>query len=487
MSDLIDRDYIVNVGPLGTFEKSGTYQTVPKDIDDMFLKFEKDNVRNISLYFHGGLVGEIPGLATARKIGPEISAAGSAPVCFVWETGLLEIVKTNISKISETPLYTKLLKLLLKKVSGRLGINSLGGRGGSGQELSYAEINLELSKPVPFVDYELSNTERQSRSATVITALPPNSPIKEAEMAQEMQIEIERDPDFKRAIANTKLTVNATGNQTGARGPIELTGFISHAVKVAFRIIKRFLAKRDHDLYPTTVEEILREFYIAEAGAWVWKGMKDKAEIMWTDNSARVGDNQYAGRYFLDSLAKYKAKFPDTLINVVGHSAGSTATCNLLKYTDKLSNRFTYNHIIFMAPACRIDLFKSEMTDHKERYKDLRIFTMTNNNECQDRMIPFFYTHSLLYLISGILEDEGVSFDAYILGLERDIDFVNPYDIPELSDVHSYLYEPGKNRLVLSQTPGGPPDGLQTQSLSHGGFDDDPLTIASVQYIIQHT
>ncbi len=27
MSDLIDRDYIVNVGPLGTFEKSGTYLT----------------------------------------------------------------------------------------------------------------------------------------------------------------------------------------------------------------------------------------------------------------------------------------------------------------------------------------------------------------------------------------------------------------------------------------------------------------------------
>lgn len=78
MTDLIDKDYILNVGPNSTFQHSGSYQSKPEDVDQMFLNFENSKTRKIALYFHGGLVNEEAGLNDARKVGPLISASGCA-------------------------------------------------------------------------------------------------------------------------------------------------------------------------------------------------------------------------------------------------------------------------------------------------------------------------------------------------------------------------------------------------------------------------
>ena len=175
----------------------------------------------------------------------------------------------------------------------------------------------------------------------------------------------------------------------------------------------------------------------------------------------------------------------DDRLDLVGHSAGAIAICNLVSRTMARKEVFSFNHIILLAPACTTELFQTTLLANPSRYRSLRIFTMTDENECRDMLVPYLYTRSLLYLISGILEDEGRAFDASLLGLQRHIAFRHPYDTDTLKPLHDYLYENGSDRLCFSQTVEGAPVGLQTRSLKHGDFDDDPDTLASITAILK--
>jgi hypothetical protein len=477
------KDFVINVGPNGTFRPSGSYQTLPEHIDKIFQRFENDKVKKISIFFHGGLVNEKTGMETAFKMANHISDAGQAPLCFVWETGLMETITANLGKISESKLINKLIKVLIKKLSEKLGFDLTQGRG-AGNLLTDEQIDEELFKLEPFQSYNQQKLKVSGRGEEAIKMLPKN----EGDLLNSLEADftylIQSDIDFTNAIADTKLYVSP-GQGKQARGVISLTVFIKHVAVIAFRVIKRFISKRDHDFYPTTIEEILRELYVAELGAWVWNNMKAKSSDMWNDNTGLFGFNRFAGRYLLDRLSEYKKKNNDVEINLIGHSAGSIAICNLLKTTSNGYSHLIYNKIIFLAPACRIDLFNKELVLNKSKFKKFRMYTMNNQIEILDKLVPYFYTHSLLYLVSGILEDEGKESDAYVLGLERHINRTAPYDSPEeLISTNEFLFETATNRIAFSPTEATAPAGLKTKSKSHGGFDDDDDTINSIKYFL---
>lgn len=474
-----EKDFIVNVGPQGTFKPSGIYHSIPSDVDAMFLRYETASVKKITLYFHGGLVNEKTGMATAIKMEKHFSSVGQTPICFVWETGLMETVASNIGKISDTKLFGKLIKILTKKLSSKLGFDLAEGRG-AGVTLTNAQVESELNSKIPFENYTQRNLESKGRGAEASV----NLPAKPEDLEGEFKFEIESDFELISIIGESKLTVpNAVGGQS--RGIIDTALLIRHVAKIAFRVIKRFVGKRDHDFYPTIIEELLRELYIAEVGAWVWNNMKIKSNDMWKDNAGLLDVNQHAGRYLFDKLIEYHKKYPDVQVSLVGHSAGSIAICNLLRMNANNYHQLVFDKIIFMAPACRIDLFRDEIVLHQNRFKTFRMFTMADSNEKHDLLVPYFYTHSLLYLISGVLEDEGKDYDALILGLERNIMASYPYDsIPEVLEVNKFLYSNNANRIIFSQTLDDTTDGLRTKSLSHGGFDDDELTINSIKFIL---
>ncbi|MBI1185482.1 hypothetical protein GC194_14525 [bacterium] len=473
------KDFLVNVGPQGTFKPSGSYHSIPADIDAMFQKFETENIKRITFYFHGGLVNEKTGMETAIKMEKHFSSINQRSICLVWETGLMETVSANIGKISETKLFGKLIKILTKKLASKLGFDIAEGRG-AGVTLTNAQIDSELSKKIPFENYTQTNLESKGRGADATA----NLPAKPEDLEGEFKFEIEADLELISILGETEITVqNPKGGQS--RGIINTALLIKSVAKIAFRVIKRFVIKRDHDFYPTIIEELLRELYIAELGAWVWNNMKVKSNDMWKDNTGISDINQFAGRYLFDKLVTYHKKYPEIQVNLVGHSAGSIAICNLLKMSAATYPELIYNNIIFMAPACRVDLFREEIVLHQNRFKTFRIFTMTEVNEKRDVLVPYLYTHSLLYLISGILENKGNDFDAYILGLERHIRAITPYDsVNEITAVHNFIYEADQNRVAFSQTDGTAPEGLRTQSLSHGGFDDDDETIGSIKFML---
>jgi hypothetical protein len=475
-----EKDFIVNVGPQGTFKPSGAYNSLPTDIDAMFSKYENNGVKRIVIYFHGGLVNEKAGMATAIKMGKHFSEIGQSPICFVWETGLMETFSSNIGKISETKLFGKLIKILVKKLSEKLGFDFAEGRG-AGLTLSIDQIEAELCNKNPYENYTQTNLQSQGRGANASINLPSQS----EDLEGEFKFEIEADLELVSILRESKLTIAKSGGGQ-SRGIIDTALLIKYIAKIAFRVIRRFVEKRDHDFYPTIIEELLRELYIAELGAWVWNSMKVKSNDMWKDNAGLSGLNQFAGRYLFDKLVDYHKKNSDVQVNLVGHSAGSIAICNFLKMCAINYPKLVFDKIIFMAPACRIELFRDEIVLHPDRYKTFRMYTMTDNKEKHDLLVPYVYTHSLLFLISGILENEGNDYDAYILGLERDIKALNPYDsVKEILDSNKFLFEVGSSRVAFSQTDTTTPEGLRTQSLSHGGFDDDEATISSIKFILQ--
>src|SRR4051812_34229450 len=121
MSELSALNF-VNVGPKGTFKESGNLKTRPQDIDAIFSHLEQAKSKKVVIHFHGGLVSEASGAATALKMAKVYSEAGAHPVTFIWETGLLETVHRNVLKIGDTKLFQTLLKYLLRQLAKRLGV-----------------------------------------------------------------------------------------------------------------------------------------------------------------------------------------------------------------------------------------------------------------------------------------------------------------------------------------------------------------------------
>lgn len=471
-------EYVINVGPNGTFRKSGNYQTLPEHIDQIFQKLANDNKENITIYFHGGLVNEKNGMESAEDLSELITEATSYPICFVWETGLIETISNNISKISDTNLFKLLLNLLIKRISEELGFG-LPGRGANNIDIE--EINEQLANKYPFQDY--TQTEFNARGAgSNLKSITYDKDLID-KLEAEIKNDVETNNELIDELKKTELPINEN-----TRGIIETAKFIKSLAMIAFRVIKRFLSKRDHDFYPTIIEEILRELYLADLGAWVWNNMKEKSNNMWNSNNGINGLDRFAGRYFLDKLLQYSNTKPNLKVNLIGHSAGSIAICNLLNETSKIKPNFKYNKIIFMAPACRTDLFRDSIATKENRFKEFRMFTMKDKYEKQDILVPFLYTHSLLYLISGVLENKGQDFDSYLLGLERHISAIEPYNIDELKTIKDFVYKQNEHRISLSKTDDDNinTDGLKTNAVKHGEFDNDQDTRDSIVHFLQN-
>jgi hypothetical protein len=99
-------------------------------------------------------------------------------------------------------------------------------------------------------------------------------------------------------------------------------------------------------------------------------------------------------------------------------------------------------------------------------------------------MLSFVYTRSLLYFISGLLEDKGEESDAFILGLQRHISGRPSYDDPLLNEVKLFI-DLVADTVVYSVTDNSALDGLRSSAVKHGNFDNDSeFTLASIAFIL---
>ena len=472
----MDKTTYINVGKSGTFKSSGNhnYDTLPSDVDAIIDLLNTNNQRKIGLYFHGGLVKDSNGVESAKIMNSQIIESNLHPISFVWETGIFEVIRDSLDEVSRKNLFKIAQRIIFRRLKKRL---SSAGQEESiiYKDYSYASFIIE-----PSLLEKLSEDYGDLSEDEVL-----------GNIQEEIEIDINKNPELVEGLDYSELNDILFDEKFRARKSLDdekalLGGFFWSMAKITYKVIKRYVRKTDHYFQATLTEEIYRRYYVAEIGAYIWKEMKDKAEEMWKSNNGRSGENLLAGTYLLTKLNELGTKEEPIIIDAIGHSAGAIAICYLIKAAEENYPNIKVNNLVFLAPACRSELFNKEVVQKTERFNEIRVFTMSDGYEVNDTLVNgfnFIYPHSLLYFISGILEDEGKSDDAHILGLERHINWRNYMKHSHLKSINRYLNESGKNRLVLSKTTLNN-SGLSSHAIDHGQFDNDPTTLASIKHIL---
>ena len=468
--DQVNKLNYVNAGLNGTFRPTGAIHSVPTDVDAIAAAIAVSK-RPVVVHFHGGLVDEQQGMATAAALTPVYELAGCHPITVVWETGFIETVTRNIGSLYKTDLFQEILRIVLERVAKHIGLE---GARGPGLGLSAAEIETELQKPVPFENVD-----------TKAAAGARGGPAPGMPQLDEIEEELREDLEANTRVAELlERPEQVAPMEPQYRGPIEQAPkgargvplwLLKPLAKITWRSAVRWWDGRDHGFYPTVMEEILRELYLASAGNWIWGGMKKAAAGMFVSNNGLNGTDLHAGLYLVNKLAS--AGVP---INLVGHSAGSIAICELFRAAARDNLALNIRDVLFLAPASTSDMFWREIGSHPERYQRFRMFTMLDENESKDVLVPYVYTRSLLYLISGILEDEA---DTEIAGMQRYLSGGKPYDSSLLLSNRGFFN--AQDRLVLAKTADAAAEGLRCGALKHGLFDDDDLTRKSLQFLLR--
>jgi hypothetical protein len=197
------------------------------------------------------------------------------------------------------------------------------------------------------------------------------------------------------------------------------------------------------------------EKLLATPGTAIWREMKQNADAI--SNTADSGGMKL---YTACQRSPYFSDLSKVRLHLVGHSAGAILHSHVV---DRLGGQgWTFESVNFMAPAVRVDLFNTTVVPaiKSGRVKRFNQFHLSDDMEQKDPTCkPILgYRRSLLYLVSQSLEQGQTT---PILGMEKYFnDHIGSKNLP---NVHTWA-APGK----------------ESTSTTHGGFDDDAITMTSV-------
>jgi hypothetical protein len=468
---------IVFVGEFGRFG-SGPDYTSKEQIDELINTIRVSGSSSVSLYFHGGLVNRENGIEAAKEYSLLFEEAHSFPVCFVWETGFKEILIERLKTIHKSKLFQKALVKVLKKFAERY-IPVVQSRGAA--SISDAWVEDQLKKDFPFENFD-HNVSAKSRSVGVGNEYERG----EFEVTQEIEAELERelamDMEFDEIVREEAAL---DSSKSTPRALLSGIAVIKKIAAIVWRIIKRFYQHRDHEIYATSVEEILREFYIGDIGTEIWSLMKDKAGNMWMDDDPATNKNeQGVAGYFLNKIIELKRELPDLEMNIVGHSAGCISLLNSYQSIRFKNCRDLLKEMILIAPAARIELCNELMKGDTSFAKRITLFALCDELEIHDTLIKVIYPASLLYFVSGLLE--GAENDAMILGMQRfwQEEFVLS-DSEEILNVKKLFATSANSKVVFSPTEINAPEGSKNSGTGHSQIDNDPMVQKSIKFLIE--
>lgn len=489
----MDPLHFVNVGPGGTFRKSGRFHSTPESVDSIIAHLERDQFDRVAFYLHGGLVDEAAGMAGAERFQQVFAGADAHGIGIVWETGWFETLQKNLADVFSTKLFQKLVQKVINKVFSHF--SGLGAKGPGGTEVEMEDLLRDPGTDEAFA--EQARTRAEFLSAR-------NLDDWRRELEAELEEEIEADAEFQDLYVDLEQRTEffddptqpaqADSRAPAAKGVISWLTVAGKIAAISWRVGRRFWAGRDHGLHATAVEEVFREFYLADLFKTLqWDNMKQAAREMWLPNDGLEGETQHAGTYLLERLIELKTRRPNLTIDLVGHSAGAIATCEMFAaISQRYSGKVRVRNVIFLAPAATSLLFHTHMLHGPPQFDSFHMFTMTDALERRDPVmrpageaLAKVYPSSLLYVVSGMLEEE---VDAPLLGMMRFGTGKPPFDSQKLQKIRDYLHEPGKERLTLSSGNDASSAGsLATRATSHGAFSSDEATMASIQSILRRS
>lgn len=470
--------------------------TNAEDLKTLFECFSNDsNKDRLVVHFHGGLVNTAAGTAIGERLLPIYEDATGYPVFFVWHSGLAETISKNLSEILKELVFRRLRDLVMQFAIGKaraqagdraLGLELPPVRDVQGQ-IAAAEDG-PATDVFPKDEATLRGGDGQlteSQEALVFEQLRDDAILTQEALAIASSGQTRGVGERGLAVAetrDTKMDENVVEElrgevAEGERGLISTAALAVRAIGALKHVLARFASGRDHGLYPTVVEELLRAFYLAQGGQIAWSKMKqDTADAFGEDPSV------YGGTAFLHRLRETQRDSGGRTI-LIGHSTGAVYICHFLRHADEILPVEQNFDVVLLAPACTFDLFDQTLTERGHRIANLRIFTMKDELERLDRLVPAAYTRSLLYFVSGVVEDEA---DKPIAGMERFYANAELFSEPDFESVQSVRehIEEKNGRVIWSETSGR--EGWSTTAHSHGDFDNNEVTLASVAYLIRN-
>lgn len=462
---------------------------------DFLSQLQASPPSHIVIYFHGGLVNLASGKAAAADLGPRLEAVGATPIFVIWESGWDEVIEQNLPAVFNEAIFKRIQRRVAQFLKGKIDKAQApsGARSTAALPLTLEEeIKAELAKgeagapmfgDVPRDIPELSKAEQR----TIENEIKKDSQLKVmvAEIANSRTQPTAAASKSATTRASTKTLMTpevlddiAPGDKADkSKGIIGIAMLGKHIAFVVAGVISRYRKSRDHGLYLTIVEEILREFYVRNVGKFLWDGMKKEIDQAF-DLPADAG-----GRALINGLCALWTKDVRPRITVVGHSAGAIFTARLINEIEKAKPASDVKlDVVLIAPACTFKVFREMLESAKNRIKGLRIFGMKDERERQDALVPVAYPSSLLYFVSGVIEDAP---DMPLLGMQRY--YGTPYQgegFEDLAFVRASEQLKPQRAYAWADTTGF--DGGNCDMKMHGGWATAEETLQSVLYIIKN-
>jgi hypothetical protein len=464
-------------------------------LEQIFQTYRATGRTRLVVYFHGGLVDTASAVKDAAELAPAYEASSAFPIFVIWQTGWAEVVDQNLPSIFGERIFQRLVARVSQFVKGKLAKAASGASKGLDDlpldKLYDIENELKMLSAggVPF-----SHLDRKAlASADTLTDVEAAQVRWQIEHDVRLQTHVQEIANARRADTGTSARAGSTTASAaslidtevldeiappleGTRGLVSMAMLGKHVVVITGSVIKRLATERDHGVYLTVVEEILRELYVRAAGKFLWDHMKEAV-----DRAFDAGDSMM-GRALVRHL-RSTCDMPDHSVTLVGHSAGSIYVCRLLEELDRSGLPDTAKvNVILVAPACTFDALERALTRASARIAGLRIFGMGDALERRDAIASVVYPASLLYFVSGVLEGDA---DTPLAGMQRY--FGARYDsgqFPAIQSARASAPMKHANAAVWSPTPAGGA-GVSCDMTSHGGWGSAAQTLASVQHIIR--
>lgn len=496
----IDRLHWVNLSKNGTFRESGQYASTPGDVDAIVAHLVEQQISNLTLYFHGGLVSEKSGMETAeRLLGTFRDQGGTHPVFVLWESGWFEKIRDNLDQISAEKLFKKLAEVAFRFVVSKIKPPADGARGLALDLVPPDLVEEELASGHPFAEFE-GEEYRQQLEEVYSQELRQMDNVLQGDTALRDEVEnvlaaLETVDDSLREVRPPESSETASAEsllsgevldqmqQDGARGILSAAALIKALGKVFVQVIRRMLNDTDHGIMCTVAEEILRLLYLDHVGQWLWRQMKEDAHSAFDPNEGLAGPALHGGTYVLEQLRRSRHLLPaDFRLSLVGHSAGSIYICRLMEKAAALFDPgFAFRNVVFLGPAVDFSLFHLAAVKERSPFERFRMFALQDGVESSDPLVPLLYPRSLLYLVSGLLEGDQ---EQPIVGMQRFFVEQPAYQDEQTVQAVRRFMEAEPGRVVWSVASGGQP-GFNSAADGHGAFDGDAATLESVMHLLR--
>ena len=514
--------------------------TNPEDIDGIVARLRSDPRGHLILHFHGGLVDKQNGMKSSEELLPTYSpspASGGYPLFFIWESGPWETIRNNLTELADEPVFKQLLRKLVQYSAEHLGVG-----------LPFADGRGTGRRAVGSMQTEISQAFEAFWSYPSMGTIPLHTvvmhPTDEARSASlgvdedEIQADIEQDPEVQAAISSLSRAATISRSGFAADGPeTPQSGFAALAAEVLLqapdawgpdargpdarggismlavagllgRMLRGVLARvqsgRDHGLYATCVEELVRAFKIAGSGAHEWaKALEWNRMKQDTIDAFGPDPDKHVGTALLSRLkGAIDNGYDLRRVTLIGHSTGAIYVANWLEHSANYLPADLKQDVVLLAPAITYERLAQTLDRCSQRIGTFRMFSMHDQYERDDQVLGddnqvdrnwrrYLYPSSLLYLVSGILESRIVNGtlrdepDMPLVGMERFYSDVATYDdvsFPAIARVRSW-FAAQRDPLVWSVSSNAAP-GFTCACKDHGGFTNEPQTVASLRHIV---